>query len=279
MISFSAERLSAAFGADTVFENLSFSIQDGDRLGIVGPNGSGKSTFLKICAAQKEPTSGNIYFPKNKTVGYLDQHTNFSSEATIYQEMLQSFSHLLELESQIAQLQTELEGKNHATYIARFSALQEEFQAQGGYEFRSRAKSILKHLGFTEDDFSRKIDTLSGGQKAKLALGRLLLQKPDLLLLDEPTNHLDLETIQWLEEDLKNYPHTVMVISHDRYFLDRISTCILEIDHQKGTLYQGNYASYVKQKELRRKEQWEHYKNQQKQIAMFCWRNFRTVYC
>jgi ATP-binding cassette subfamily F protein 3 len=267
MISFSAERLSAAFGADTVFENLSFSIQDGDRLGIVGPNGSGKSTFLKICAAQKEPTSGNIYFPKNKTVGYLDQHTNFSSEATIYQEMLQSFSHLLELESQIAQLQTELEGKNHATYIARFSALQEEFQAQGGYEFRSRAKSILKHLGFTEDDFSRKIDTLSGGQKAKLALGRLLLQKPDLLLLDEPTNHLDLETIQWLEEDLKNYPHTVMVISHDRYFLDRISTCILEIDHQKGTLYQGNYASYVKQKELRRKEQWEHYKNQQKQIA------------
>ncbi len=267
MIAFTVERLSVTFGGDTVFENLSFSLQDGDRLGIVGPNGSGKSTFLKICAAQKEPTSGNVYFPKNKTVGYLDQHTNFSSKATIYEEMLQSFAHLLDLEAQIAQLQKALESEHHENDIARFTALQEAFHAQGGYEFRNRTKSILKHLGFSEDDFSRQIDTLSGGQKAKLALGRLLLQKPDLLLLDEPTNHLDLETIQWLEEELKTYPHTVMVISHDRYFLDRVSTHILEIDHQKGTLYQGNYASYVKQKELRQKEQWEHYKNQQKQIA------------
>ncbi len=267
MILFSCDRLCAAFGGDTVFSDLSFSVQEGNRLGIVGPNGSGKSTFMKICAGLFEPSAGNFYFPKTKTIGYLDQHTHFSSNATIYDEMLHSFSHLLEMESQITQLQGELEQTANEKQIARYTALQEDFQTLGGYEFRGRAKSILTHLGFSEDDFSRNVNTLSGGQKSKLALGRLLLQKPDLLLLDEPTNHLDLETIQWLEEDLKSYPNTVMVISHDRYFLDRVSTHILEIERHKGTIYIGNYASYVKQKELRRKEQWEHYKNQQKQIA------------
>ncbi len=267
MITFSCDRLCAAFGADVVFDNLSFSIQDGDRLGIVGPNGSGKSTFLKICAGEKDPSNGQFFFPKSKSIGYLDQHCNFSSESTILEEMLRSFSHLIDLEVQIDALQKGLESDNSTENITKFTTLQEQYHNLGGYEYRQRTKSILTHLGFSENDFSRKISTLSGGQKAKLALARLLLQKPDLLLLDEPTNHLDLQTIQWLEEELKDYPHTLMVISHDRYFLDRVCDHILEIDHHKGTIYNGNYASYVEQKRLRQKEQWEHYKNQQKQIA------------
>lgn len=267
MLCLSCEHLTVSFGERDVLSDISFGISEGERVGIVGQNGAGKTTFFRVLTGQLRQSSGNLYFAKQKQLGYLDQHTNFHLDATVYDEMLQSFSHLLKQESELQALQLQMEGSEDIHLISRYTALQESFEASGGYVFRQKCKSVLSHLGFDENQQRSPVGVLSGGQKSKLALARLLLQEPDLLLLDEPTNHLDLESIVWLEEYLLSYPKTVFVISHDRYFLDRIATKILEFEHGKAKLYAGNYTKYKEKKQQDYEIQLHQYKSQQREIA------------
>ncbi len=267
MLCLNCEQIALSFGENVILQDTSFGIETGDRVGIVGPNGAGKSTLLKIIAGKLSPDHGTVHFSKDKKIGYLDQNTNFETDAILYEEMLKSFPVLLNQERQLEQLQKELLVHQDAKLIERYTVLQEAFHKNGGYEFRERCKSVLMHFGVSSEMQRQPISNLSGGQKCKLALARLLIQMPELLLLDEPTNHLDLEAIQWLEDYLASYPHTVMIISHDRYFLDRISNKILDVDQGKVKLYRGNYASFVDQKKKDREVQLAHYKNQQRQIS------------
>ncbi len=267
MLCFSCENLSVSFRERDVLRDISFGISEGERVGIVGQNGAGKSTFFKVLTGELTQSGGNLHVAKQKQIGYLDQHVNFDPDATVYDEMLQSFPELLEQERQLEKLQTEMESTQELTIITRYTALQEQFHAAGGYEFRQRCKSILSHLGFDENQQRSVTGILSGGQRSKLALARLLLKEPDLLLLDEPTNHLDLDSIVWLEEYLLSYPKTVLVISHDRYFLDRIATKILEFEHAKAKLYSGNYSAYKQKKQTDYEVQMHQYKSQQREIA------------
>ncbi len=276
MISISCDNISLSFGVEQILDSVSFSLNDGDKLGIVGVNGAGKSTLFHLITGDYQADRGAIYIAKEKTVGFLEQNTGLDSEKSVYEEMLLAFPRLRSLESRIESIQSQIaayetEKKQHDAafdkLIADFSEASEAFEAEGGYSYKNRIRAMLTRLGFSEDLWSIPINHLSGGQKTRLALVRLLLWEPDILLLDEPTNHLDIETLTWLEDHLQGYKKTVLIISHDRFFLDKITNKILEIEHCRGTLYQGNYTSYVKQKEKNREIQEKHYQNQQKEIA------------
>ncbi len=267
MVELSCDHVSFAFGTDVILQDVTFSINEGDKLGIVGVNGAGKSTLLKLITGEYDTQSGNIFYSRQKSLGWLAQHVEFESEASVYDEMLHAYDALLTMEKELAALRTQMENHPSEELAHRFSLLHDKFTADGGYEFRSRCRGILLHLGFDDRFLQLPVSALSGGQKTKLALARLLMQAPDILILDEPTNHLDLDAVTWLEDFLATYHKTILLISHDRYFLDRITNKILEIENTRARLYNGNYSAYVEKKRTDREIQQRHYENQQREIA------------
>lgn len=262
------------YGTDIILQKINFSINEGDRLGIVGVNGAGKSTLLRIIAGTIDPSGGNVFIAKGKSIGMLEQNAMLESEKTLTEEMESAFPECKRIESRLAKLQSEIESNassSHGTayerLISEFTSLTEKFREIGGYEYKSRIRSMLTRFGFPESEQGKTIDTLSGGERTRLALVRLLLVEPDILILDEPTNHLDTDTLYWLEEHLRAYPKTLLLVSHDRYFLDRTATKILDIENTKAELYTGNYSAFATQKTEARKRQQKMYDLQQKEIA------------
>lgn len=266
MISISCENINMTFGAEQILKKVSFALNDGDRLGIVGVNGAGKTTLFKIITGEYTQTDGNVYIAKDKSVGILAQEDAFDEFGTVLGETFLAKSDLVEKEKELEFLRKKLEEGNN-DLAERYAVLHDEFTREGGYEFRGRIKGTLKFMGFDEEMWDTRISKLSGGQKTRLAMVRLILREPDIMLLDEPTNHLDTYSVEWLEEFLRLYKKTVIIISHDRYFLDKTATKILEIENGKGKIYNGNYTQYVEQKKLDREIQERHYNNQQKEIA------------
>ena len=268
MTAISLSGVSLEFGTDVILDNISFSLNEGDKLGIVGVNGAGKSTLFKIIRGEYSPTNGSVYISKDKSIGMLEQNTGFEGECTVLEGMLESFADLIADEKRLEELSARLEvTPADDELIASYTSLADRFKRAGGYEFRSRCKGILKNLGFDERFHDLKISGLSGGQKTRLALARELITSPDILMLDEPTNHLDVETLAWLEDFLSSYRGTLLVISHDRWFLDKVTTKTLEIENTHAELYSGNYSRFVELKREMREIQERHYKNQQKEIA------------
>ncbi|MHB1152917.1 MAG: ABC-F family ATP-binding cassette domain-containing protein [Eubacteriales bacterium] len=266
MIAISCDNISLSFGVETVLDSISFSLNEGDKMGIVGVNGAGKTSLFRIIAGENTADNGSVYISKDKSIGVLGQNLDFTGDNTLIYEMLLTFKKLLEAENELEELNRRLEA-GEVFLNDRYALAHESFKRNGGYEFRGRCRGMLISLGFGEDFHQLKISTLSGGQKTRVALARLLLREPDILMLDEPTNHLDMETLFWLEDYLKNYRKTVLVISHDRYFLDSITNKILEIENKKGKLYNGNYSAFLQLKENDREIQEKHYKVQQREIA------------
>lgn len=252
-----------------VLKNASFHIEDYEKAAIVGINGAGKSTLLKIIVGDMSADSGQVTFAKDKTFGYLAQHQAVDTENSIFDELLTVKQEVLDLEASIRQTELDMksaEGDELDALLKKYSSMTHCFEDINGYAYKSEVTGILKGLGFTEAEFTKKVSTLSGGQKTRIALGKLLLQKPDLIILDEPTNHLDLNSIAWLENYLLNYKGAVIIVSHDRYFLDRIATKIVEIDNGVVSSFHGNYSDYATQKEHLRIEQMHAYLNQQREI-------------
>ena len=266
MTSISCENIKVSFGVDTILENVTFSLNDGDRLGIVGVNGAGKTTLFRAITGEYSREEGNVYISKDKTIGVLGQMLHFNEDNELLPEMLELFPELLKQENELEHLRV-LADEGDSVASERYATLHERFTENGGYEFRGRCRGLLISLGFTEQFWNVKISALSGGQKTRLALAGLLLKNPDIMLLDEPTNHLDLDALFWLEDYLRQCRATVLVISHDRYFLDRVTNKTLEIENKRGKLYNGNYSFYVEQKKADREAQQKHYDQQQREIA------------
>jgi len=261
--------ISKSFGTDVILEKISFNLEEKEKTAIVGVNGAGKTTVFKIITGENTADDGQIYIKKDISVGYLKQNAIPDNNGTIYSQMLRVFSGIIDAENQLREMEhtmSSLSGKDLEDQMKRYSELQFRFENMDGYSYKSRIKGVLKGLGFEESDFDRQVSTLSGGQKTRVYLGSLLLSKPDLLLLDEPTNHLDIESISWLEDFLKSYSGAVLIISHDRYFLDKIVTKTIEIENRKSTVYEGNYSFYAKNKEINRQIAQHHYIQQQKEI-------------
>lgn len=254
------------FGSEEIIKKVSFALNDGERLGIVGVNGAGKTTLFRIITGEYTQTEGNVYIAKDKTIGILAQESFFEDSGTVLSETMLAKSHLIEAEKELEFMRREIENGNNGL-ADRYAFLHEQFTKNGGYEFRGRVKGTLKYMGFDESMWDTRISKLSGGQKTRLAMVRLILREPDIMLLDEPTNHLDTYSVEWLEDFLRTYKKTVLIISHDRYFLDRTATKILEIENGKSHIYNGNYTQYVEQKKTDREIQERHYKNQQREIA------------
>ncbi|KNY27480.1 ABC-F family ATP-binding cassette domain-containing protein [Pseudobacteroides cellulosolvens] len=269
MIILNCNDICHSYGINTVLKDISFCIHDGDKVGIVGVNGAGKSTLLNIINGELQCDSGTINISKNYKIGFLHQNTGLDTDNTIFEEMLSVFQELINKEERLKVLEKEISKTAEDelnSLVKEYSRLSDEYSLNGGYEYRSRVKGVLKGLGFNEDQFDIKIHILSGGQKTRLALAKLLLSEPDIMLLDEPTNHLDIEAIMWLESFLKTMKKTVLIVSHDRYFLDSVTTKTLELENNSAKLYNGNYTQYLKQKEVDREIQQRHYENQQREI-------------
>lgn len=262
-------QLQKSYGIDVILENITFHLEEREKAAIVGVNGAGKTTLFRILTGETGADSGEFYLKKEASVGYLAQSQKIESDRTIYEEMLSVFDKIIETEQKLREMENELgalSGQKLTEKMEEYAALQHDFEQKDGYSYQSRLKGVLKGLGFAESDFSRPLNQLSGGQKTRVYLGKLLLSQPDLLLLDEPTNHLDIASIEWLEDFLRSYSGAVLIISHDRYFLDRIVTKVIEIEHKKSTVYQGNYSFYSQQKEISREIQQKAYDMQQKEI-------------
>ncbi len=266
MISVNCENLSLSFGAETVLENVSFALNEGDKLGIIGVNGAGKSSLFAMITGKYQPTSGEVFISKGKTVGILEQNIEYDSSRTILDEAINTFSDLLETEKELENLRAVSEQTGSEADAKRYADCQESFTSGGGYEFRGRCRGILKKLSLPEALWDKPVSSLSGGQKTRLSLACLLLRDPDIILLDEPTNHLDTDALFWLESYLKASRKTILVISHDRYFLDSVVNRILEIENKKSRIWNGNYTGYVNQKAIDREIQERHYVNQQREI-------------
>lgn len=263
------QNISKTYGGDDILNNINFHIEAKEKLAIVGINGAGKSTLLKIIMGEEEADDGQIIIGKDITVGYLAQHQNPYYDKTIYEELLSVKQNVIALQEQIRQLEVDIKhltGKELEAALERYDRMNHTFEQQDGYVFESMIIGILKGLGFSEVDFNRPVSELSGGQKTKVSLGRLLLSRPDIILLDEPTNHLDLNNIRWLEGYLANYDGAVIIVSHDRYFLDKIVTKVVEIENTKGTIYHGNYSYYATKREEVRLSKFRAYMNQQAEI-------------
>ncbi|MBQ7321413.1 MAG: ABC-F family ATP-binding cassette domain-containing protein [Clostridia bacterium] len=277
MIAISINDLTLRFGTTTILEKISFSLEENDKLGIIGVNGSGKSSLFKLILGEYEPEEGNVYISKGKTVGVLTQEGAFTVSDlcgdTALEQMYTAFPELLNMEARIAELEQQLDlhgGRDAAVgtaLTAEYTDLYNRFVALGGLEFRGRCAAILQKMGFDETLSHRSVDLLSGGQRTRLALARQLCREPDILLLDEPTNHLDMETLAWLETFLIGYKKCVMVISHDRYFLDRVTNKTLSVEHHRAKLYQGGYTKSMEQRRIDREIAEKQYRDQQKEIA------------
>lgn len=273
MILLQAQKIARHFGADILFDQINLEIKSHARIGLVGRNGAGKSTILHILAGLKDPDEGRVSKQKGLTIGFLDQHTGLTSNRTILEEMLSVFDYVIELEKQLRQMEvaiSELDGADEdetKELLQKYDQMQAEFTKLDGYSYMSEVKMVLHGFKFYEEDHHIPINQLSGGQKTRLALAKLLLEKKDLLILDEPTNHLDIETLTWLETYLKNYPGALLMVSHDRYFLDSVVNEIYEISMGNMFHFTGNYSNYLKEKAELIKKQWRDYEKQQKKIS------------
>lgn len=265
----SCQNISKSFGTDEILKNVSFHIEANEKAAIVGINGAGKSTLLKIIMQKEMPDTGEVILAKDATIGYLAQYQDVSGHRTIYEEVLDAKQNIIEMEERLRGMETQmntLTGQELEALLDGYHRLSHEFELLGGYTYRSEVTGILKGLGFSESEFDRQMSELSGGQKTRVSLGKLLVTKPDVLLLDEPTNHLDMESIRWLEGFLMNYKGAVVIVSHDRYFLDRVVTKVVEIFQHQGFVYQGNYTEFAKKKAKIREDLLKQYYNQQREI-------------
>lgn len=263
------QNIEKAFGTNEILKNASFHIEEREKTAIVGINGAGKSTLLKIIMREIKADSGDVIIAKGKTIGYLAQHEAVSSGNTIYDELLEVKRSLIDMEKRLRQMEQDmksLEGAALTELLETYNRLSTDFEHQNGYSYRSELVGVLKGLGFREEDFSKKVETLSGGQKTRVALGKLLLSKPDIILLDEPTNHLDMNSIAWLETYLLNYSGAVIIVAHDRYFLNRVVTKVVEIDNGHVTTFLGNYSAYAEKKKQLRETALKAWMNQQQEI-------------
>ncbi len=265
----SCSHISKAFGTDQILSEVSFHIEDQEKAAIVGINGAGKSTLLKIIVGELNADTGEVVLSKGKTLGYLAQHQDLDSSKTIYEELKEVKRPIIEMEQQIRSLELSMQhasGEELEQLLSSYSRLNHTFELENGYAWKSELTGVLKGLGFTEEEFSKEVSTLSGGQKTRVSLGKLLLSKPDVILLDEPTNHLDMESISWLENYLLNYNGAVVIVAHDRYFLNRVVTKIVELEQGHCSVYQGNYTAYSEKKAMIRAAQMKAYLNQQQEI-------------
>lgn len=265
----SCNNISKSFGTDVIIKSCSFNIEDHEKAAIVGINGAGKSTLLKIITGLEPADTGLVTLAKDKTLGYLSQQQNLNSDNTIYDELLSVKQYILDMEAQLRSIENQMKSADDTaleTLMKKYSDLNHEFELNNGYAYKSEITGVLKGLGFAEEDFTLNVNTLSGGQKTRVALGRLLLSKPDIILLDEPTNHLDMESISWLENYLLNYSGAVLIVAHDRYFLDKIVSKIIELDNGNATVFSGNYTDYASKKAILRNMQLKEYLNQQREI-------------
>ena len=265
----SCNNVSKAFGTDVIIEQVSFHIEEQEKAAIVGINGAGKSTLLKVIIGELPADEGEVVVSKGKTIGYLAQHQDLKSHRTIFEELLEVKRPVIEMEKRIRSLEVEMK---HAAeeeleeMLSLYGRLNHEFELINGYAYRSEITGVLKGLGFSEEEFDKSVDALSGGQKTRVSLGKLLLSSPDIILLDEPTNHLDMESIAWLETYLLNYRGAVVIVAHDRYFLDRVVTKVIELDGGRASVFQGNYSAYSEKKAMLREAQIKAYLNQQQEI-------------
>lgn len=274
MILLQCVNISKSFGNESILSNIKLEIQSNDRIALVGRNGTGKSTLLKIIAGQLSFDSGELIIPKDVRIGYLAQDTGLDSKLSIFAEMLTVFTHLQHMEKELRLLEEKMADENivndenlYKKVLAEYDELQVKFADLGGYQYEADIRSVLSGLKFHAADYETKISTLSGGQKTRLALGKLLLTKPDLLILDEPTNHLDIETLTWLEQYLSSYKGAILIVSHDRYFLDKIVSQVYELSHTKITKYVGTYTNYLQEKAKRFEILQRQYEKQREEIA------------
>lgn len=273
MIVLSCNNLNKSFGIDSILENVNFTVNEYDKIGIIGVNGTGKTTLFKIISGIYGYDSGDIYTSKDCEIGYLEQNTNFHSENTILEEVLEVFKDVIEMEKYLRDLEHKISEESSNTNSTTLEKLMNEysnkleaFSDMNGYGYKSEAKGVLKGLGFSDEDMDKPISILSGGEKTRVLLGKLLLKKPTLLLLDEPTNHLDSEAIEWLEVFLKQYKGTVILISHDRYFLDQVVNRIFEIHNKKLKTYNGNYSDFIEASAIEKELELKKFEDQQKDI-------------
>ncbi|PAF21172.1 multidrug ABC transporter ATP-binding protein [Terribacillus saccharophilus] len=273
MILLQANNITKLFGADVILSNIKLEVQTQDRLAIVGRNGAGKSTLLKILAGELSYDEGNVFLAKDATLGYLEQHTGLESEKSILEEMKTVFADLIQQEDELRRLEARMGDPDlisdetaYQQLLTNYDTKQQAFRLNGGYQYEADIRSVLNGLRFGDRDLSTPIGSLSGGQKTRLALGKLLLQKPDVLILDEPTNHLDISTLDWLEGYLSSYQGAVVVVSHDRYFLDKTVNTVIEIAHNHSVRYKGNYSNYLEQKAANFERELKQYEKQQSEI-------------
>jgi len=273
MIILSLSNVSKSYGINEILKNISFTVEDKDKIGLIGLNGTGKTTLFNILTDETSRDSGDIYIRKDLKIGYLKQHINISSQETVFDECLKVFEPIIEMEKNLRDLEHKIseESKNGETktlnnLMKEYSNMLEMFNSLNGYGYKSEINGVLKGLGFSDEDMDKKIDILSGGQKARLSLAKLLLTKPDLILLDEPTNHLDIQAIEWLESYIKDYRGAVIVISHDRYFLDKVVSRIFHLENKELKVYNTSYSGFMKQRKKELEMLKKQYENQQKEI-------------
>ena len=269
MIEIGISNLTKLYGVDKIFENVTFDVKTKDKIGLVGRNGTGKTTLMKILAGYENYQGGNVNKRKGLIVGYLEQIPDYEEDNTVLDVLNKAFQSVQEIKLQMEQIEKSfdfLEGEELETVIKKYSCLHDEYEIGGGYSTKEKLNKILQGLDISEDMQNRKFNKLSGGEKTRVILGRILLENPDLLLLDEPSNHLDIKSVEWLEEYLKTYEGTIVMVSHDRYFLDRVANKIIELDRDGVEIYNGGYSKYVAEKELRFLQALKEYENQQKKI-------------
>lgn len=268
MIVLSASNLTKVYGTDVIIKGVDFHVNDGDRIGLVGRNGAGKTTLLNMITGELSPDEGQLFIPNNLRIGYLKQRDQFNSEGTVLSEIHAIFVPLKKLEDEIAKTADMVaENPHDERLLHKLDELQQEYDKRGGYTYKSEITGILNSMAFGPDFYDKKISSLSGGERTRLALAALLLEKPDLLILDEPTNHLDIGTLKWLEQYLSSYRGSIIIVSHDRYFLDRSVNRIFEIEHHKLRSYEGNYSAFAEKKRQIRDAEMRAYDNQQREIA------------
>jgi ATP-binding cassette subfamily F protein 3 len=258
--------LAKSFGADDIFDEVNLEIAHGARIALVGPNGAGKTTLLNIIVGKDTPTEGTVSVARNTRIGFLPQRPELAGDNTLWEEQLTAFTHLQQMQAQLTQLEQEL-ADGDAETLERYGALQERFELSGGYTYEQRIRSVLQGLGFALEDDTKPLSLLSGGQKTRALLARLLLESPDLLVLDEPTNHLDIQAVEWLESFLKTFSGAILVVSHDRYFMDNFAQTIWELDFGALEPYRGNYSHYLRQREERHERLLKEYEAQQEFLA------------
>ena len=265
----SCQGISKSFGEKVILEDASFHIEEREKAALIGNNGAGKTTLLRIIMEEIHADAGQVVLAKDKRIGYLAQYQDVQGHLSVYEELLSTKQYIIDMEERLRAMEVQMKnasGEELDRLMNSYTRLTHEFELENGYAYKSELMGVLNGLGFTEEDFTKQVATLSGGQKTRVALGKLLISKPDILLLDEPTNHLDMESIAWLETYLLNYPGAVFIVSHDRYFLDKIVNKVMEIDQGHSMLFDGNYTTFIEKRDQIKAIRLKEYKNQQQEI-------------